>query len=76
MGFIAHFIHHFRNMILLRKVLIVVSAAALIYSVYLLICEGFAWAENRGTWLIAVSAVFVALSQWLSHLHASGKLNR
>lgn len=76
MSIIAHFVHHFRNMILLRKVLIVVSAVILVYSVYLLISKGYAWSENRGTWLVGVSAFFVALGQWLSHLHENGKLKR
>lgn len=69
MKFISHLIWHFKKMYLIRKVLILVGIVFFTYAVFSFFSSGWAWPENRGTWLIAASSFFVILSQFGSHLH-------
>lgn len=69
MKFISYLIWHFKKMYLIRKVLILVGIGFFTFAVYSLFNAGWAWPDYRGTWFIAASSFFVALSQFGSHLH-------
>lgn len=56
-------------MYLIRKVLILVSFSFLALGIYYLFEDGWSWNDNKGAWLISISAVCVIVSQIGSYFY-------